>query len=60
MSSFKSFAPYFPVCMFITAIVAIGVRMVPTAQQMSGPAAIQTGIAAALIFVGAATMLKRP
>lgn len=59
MSILKSFAPYFPVYVAITIVVAIGVRVMPTAQQMTGVAALQTGAAAALIFVGVAMLLKR-
>jgi hypothetical protein len=60
MSFLKPFTPYFPVCLLITIVVAIVARQIPTAQQMTGGAAIQTGLCAALVFVGAATLLRKP
>jgi hypothetical protein len=59
MSFLKPFAPYFPLCLLITIVVAIAARQMPTTQQMTGGAAIQTGLCAALVFAGVATLLKK-
>jgi hypothetical protein len=60
MSFLKTFTPYFPVCLLITIVVAIFARQIPTAQQMTSGSAMQTGLAAALVFAGAATLLRKP